>query len=289
MSGRWTRPAARAQGPEEQDGFGGAGPCIASRRRWSIVVVRRRELGGAAAAVGRRRAPARPGQFVRPGRPPLHGPPGDDDAGLPSVPEERHRLPEDRRDQRFLPDQPPTAIRSGRSSRRDARTRSWRRPWATRGGTSSSKCGTFRCGPTMQWVSRATDWLAMTEDLPRPDNRVTIAPDGRIRLRVPAEQRAGACAAGGGTAPASFALSATGRRRSFAHSTGAGNTTHQCGTLVFGTDPRDVGARSVLPHARRGEPVRGGRVVLPVVGGGEPGADHHRAGAARGRAHPSRI
>ena len=24
----------------------------------------------------------------------------------------------------------------------------------------------------------------------------------------------------------------------FAHSTGAHNTTHQCGTLVFGTDPR---------------------------------------------------
>ena len=48
----------------------------------------------------------------------------------------------------------------------------------------------------------------------------------------------------------------------------------------------DVGARSVLPDARRREPVRGGRLVLPVVGGGEPGADDHRAGAARGRAHP---
>ena len=69
------------------------------------------------------------------------------------------------------------------------------------------------------------------------------------------------------------------------HSHGSRNTTHQCGTLVFGTDPRDVGARSVLPHARRREPVRRRRVVLPVVGGGQPGADDRRAGAARRRSH----
>ena len=33
------------------------------------------------------------------------------------------------------------------------------------------------------WVARGVDWLAMSEDLPRPENRVTIAPDGRIRLQ----------------------------------------------------------------------------------------------------------
>src|SRR5215212_424779 len=32
------------------------------------------------------------------------------------------------------------------------------------------------------WVSRGVDWLAMSEDLPRTDNRVTVDPDGRIRL-----------------------------------------------------------------------------------------------------------
>ena len=32
------------------------------------------------------------------------------------------------------------------------------------------------------WVARGVDWLAMTEDLPRVENRVTVAPDGRIRL-----------------------------------------------------------------------------------------------------------
>src|SRR5207237_2417114 len=33
-----------------------------------------------------------------------------------------------------------------------------------------------------EWVSRATDWLAMTEDLPDPRNRVRLSPDGRIVL-----------------------------------------------------------------------------------------------------------
>ena len=32
------------------------------------------------------------------------------------------------------------------------------------------------------WVARGVDWLVMSEDLPRPDNRVTVEPDGRIRL-----------------------------------------------------------------------------------------------------------
>jgi choline dehydrogenase-like flavoprotein len=32
------------------------------------------------------------------------------------------------------------------------------------------------------WVARGVDWLAISEDLPREDNRVTLAPDGRIRL-----------------------------------------------------------------------------------------------------------
>jgi choline dehydrogenase-like flavoprotein len=86
-----------------------------------------------------------------------------------------------------------------------------------------------------QWVSRANDWLAMTEDLPRPENRVALAPDGRIRLEYrPNNTR-------------SHARLVNELRRVlvdlgfwspkiFAHSVGAKNTTHQCGTLVFGTD-----------------------------------------------------
>jgi choline dehydrogenase-like flavoprotein len=88
-----------------------------------------------------------------------------------------------------------------------------------------------------KWVSRATDWLAMTEDLPRPQNRVTVGPDGRTRLSYrPNNTRAheqlveelrGLLAKLGYWSP-----------KIFAHSTGAHNTTHQCGTLVFGRDPR---------------------------------------------------
>jgi len=88
-----------------------------------------------------------------------------------------------------------------------------------------------------EWVSRATDWLAMTEDLPDPDNRVRLAPDGRVvlewrpnNLQPHAElvdELRGILGRLGYWSP-----------KIFAHSAGAKNTTHQCGTLVFGTDPR---------------------------------------------------
>ena len=63
------------------------------------------------------------GQFLRTRGQALHGAPGDHDAGLSPVQEERDRLPEDRRDQRFLPARVrrrPT--RSGRFNRRGGRT-----------------------------------------------------------------------------------------------------------------------------------------------------------------------
>jgi len=92
-----------------------------------------------------------------------------------------------------------------------------------------------------QWVSRATDWLAMTEDLPNPENRVRLAPDGRIML----EYRPNNTAAHARLVEKLRAiLSNLGywSPRLFAHSAGARNTTHQCGTLVFGRNPQ----RSVL-------------------------------------------
>jgi choline dehydrogenase-like flavoprotein len=88
-----------------------------------------------------------------------------------------------------------------------------------------------------EWVSRATDWLAMTEDLPNPDNRVRLAADGRIVLAYrPNNTRAHAMLVD--------KLRQILRRlgywspKIFAHSAGARNTTHQCGTIVFGRDPR---------------------------------------------------
>ena len=85
------------------------------------------------------------------------------------------------------------------------------------------------------WVSRGVDWLVMSEDLPDADNRVTIERDGRIRLHYRPNNL---------TAHRKL-VKETGRilrRLGFwlvvKHSHGARNTTHQCGTLVFGTDPR---------------------------------------------------
>ena len=88
-----------------------------------------------------------------------------------------------------------------------------------------------------EWVSRATDWLAMTEDLPDPDNRVRVAPDGRIVLDVRQNNlRAHTML----VEKLREILSRLGywSPKVFAHMAGTRNTTHQCGTLVFGTDPR---------------------------------------------------
>jgi choline dehydrogenase-like flavoprotein len=85
------------------------------------------------------------------------------------------------------------------------------------------------------WVARGVDWLAMSEDLPADDNRVTVGPDGRIRLsyranNVAAHERL------------VRELKRTLRDLGFwvvvAHSHRNKNTTHQCGTLCFGEDPR---------------------------------------------------
>jgi choline dehydrogenase-like flavoprotein len=89
--------------------------------------------------------------------------------------------------------------------------------------------------PYEQWVARGVDWLAMSEDLPRLDNRVTVASDGRIRLHYRPNN----------VKPHKMLVAETKRilrRLGFwvvmTHSHGSTNTTHQCGTLCFGTDPR---------------------------------------------------
>jgi choline dehydrogenase-like flavoprotein len=94
------------------------------------------------------------------------------------------------------------------------------------------------------WVARGVDWLAMTEDLPRDENRVTLAPDGRIQLRYEANNLdSHECL----VAETRRMLRRLGFWKVMTHSHRARNTTHQCGTLVFGTDPR----QSVLdPYCR---------------------------------------
>jgi choline dehydrogenase-like flavoprotein len=89
------------------------------------------------------------------------------------------------------------------------------------------------------WVSRGVDWLAMSEDLPDPENRVMVDGHGRLRLHYRANNL-----------KPHLELVRTTRRllrrlgfwKVMTHSHRKKNTTHQCGTLVFGHDP----ARSVL-------------------------------------------
>ena len=83
------------------------------------------------------------------------------------------------------------------------------------------------------WCARGVDWLAMTEDLPRNDNRISLGPDGRIRLdythnNLEAHARL--------VRTTTRMLHRMGFGQVMKHSHKNKNTTHQCGTLVFGRD-----------------------------------------------------
>ena len=85
------------------------------------------------------------------------------------------------------------------------------------------------------WVARGVDWLAMSEDLPRDENRVMLDPDGGIRVHyqpnnLSAHRRL--------VKEMKRILRRLGFWVVVAHSHRDRNTTHQCGTLCFGTDPR---------------------------------------------------
>ena len=89
------------------------------------------------------------------------------------------------------------------------------------------------------WVGRGFDWLLMSEDLPHEENRVTIDGAGRIVL---AYSQSNVRAHRELVAEMKRILARLGLRFPVTHSLGTSNTTHQCGTMVFGADPR----RSVL-------------------------------------------
>jgi len=85
------------------------------------------------------------------------------------------------------------------------------------------------------WVARGVDWLAMSEDLPREDNRVVLDRDDRIHLLYrPNNVRAHRML----VERMRRILRQLGFWLVVTHSHKSRNTTHQCGTLAFGTDPR---------------------------------------------------
>jgi len=85
------------------------------------------------------------------------------------------------------------------------------------------------------WVSRGVDWLVMSEDLPVNANRVAVDSQGRIHLHYRANNL---------EAHKRLVTKTKGILRKLGywlvvkHSHGSTNTTHQCGTLCFGADPR---------------------------------------------------
>lgn len=86
------------------------------------------------------------------------------------------------------------------------------------------------------WVARGVDWLVMSEDLPSRDNRVTIDQRGRIHLHYrPNNLNAHKQL----VRETKRILRRLGFWIVVKHSHGSRNTTHQCGTVVFGTDPRE--------------------------------------------------
>ena len=86
------------------------------------------------------------------------------------------------------------------------------------------------------WVARGVDWLAMSEDLPREDNRVTVDAQGRIQLHYRPNNLA---AHDRLVREMKRILHRLGYWKVMTHSHKSKNTTHQCGTLCFGTNPRE--------------------------------------------------
>ena len=133
-------------------------------------LVRRGELGQAAARLGQRQAPERPRQRLRPGRAQLHVPQQPGRAGALEG-REPDRLPEDARAERLLLRQRRLRI----SARQHPDGRQVVRPTMYRGEKPlETKLAPQR---TLESMARhAVDFWLSTEDLPRPENRVTLRP-----------------------------------------------------------------------------------------------------------------
>lgn len=89
--------------------------------------------------------------------------------------------------------------------------------------------------PILRWsAGRSVDWWVMSEDLPDPENRVTLGSDGRVEIRwAPTNEEAHhrlVGAARGMMRRAGFPLVLTKRVDIAANS-------HQCGTARMGSDP----------------------------------------------------
>jgi len=89
--------------------------------------------------------------------------------------------------------------------------------------------------PALQAIAnRSVDWWVMSEDLPDPANRVTLAPDGTIRIHWRPNNLAAHIRL---TRAARAMMRAAGYPVVLTQRMGIETNSHQCGTLRFGPDP----------------------------------------------------
>ena len=93
-------------------------------------------------------------------------------------------------------------------------------------------------------ANRSVDWWVMSEDLPDPDNRITVASNGRIRVHWKQNNMATHRKL---VEAATTMMKRAGYPLVFTEPMGIETNSHQCGTVRFGNDP----ATSVLdPYCR---------------------------------------
>ena len=171
--------------------------------------------------------------------------------------------------------------------------------WATSRWSASRSADMFRgekpletkLAPTRTLEStarHAVDFWLSTEDLPRPENRVTLDRDGQVRLsykqtnhesakRLLPQAQGAARPAGDAQAPPRPAPRLPQDRHPGRGLCPPG------GHLPLRHRPRDLGPQHGLPRPRARQPLRGRHELLPQHRRGEPGADRDGERAARGR------
>ncbi len=98
-----------------------------------------------------------------------------------------------------------------------------------------------------EMANRSVDWWVMSEDLPDPENRITLGPDGRIVVHWKPNNRVAHSRL---IAASRAMMREAGYPLVFTQTMGIETNSHQCGTLRFGTDP----ATSVLdPYCKAHE------------------------------------
>ena len=130
-------------------------------------------------------------------------------------------------------------------------------------------------------AAHAVDFWLTTEDLPDPDNRVTVDGDGNVHLAYKSNNDEEAA---GLYHELKKILNHVGMadhhvlRKNFYMKMDipVAGCAHQAGTCRFGTDPRHVGARRGLQGPRARQPLRRRHQLLPQHRRREPGA--HRDG-----------